>query len=215
MNSTQAPLPETSDLARTRQDTYRFLRLALASPTPEQHAWLTGPDFAPALETLCAAFDLGCPEGPLVPEALADHESRYLACFEVGLPGPPVPLVASHYNQREPAPRILYEHVLFYRRFGVALPAACLEPADHLMHELAFLIHLDERLLEGTLAGASVLRARHDFLSRHLVRWAGPAARSAEEKRLPPLYRALLAVLAAAVEQDRELTTAALTSEPS
>jgi DMSO reductase family type II enzyme chaperone len=210
MNSTQGPGVELIDLARTRQDVYRFLRSALAGPTPEQHAWLTDPAFATALQTLCASFDLPCPEGPLVPVEFADHESRSLACFEVGMPGPPVPLLASHYNQREPVPRIIYEHVLFYRRLGVALPAESLEPADHLVHELAFLVHLDDLLVEGRLAAESILRARHDFLSRHLVRWSAAAARSAEEKHLPPLYQALLAVLAAAALQDRELTALAL-----
>lgn len=208
MDSTQ------TDLARTRQEVYRFLRSALSRPTPEQHAWLSGAGFPGALAALCGSFDLPCPSGPLAPAEPAEHESRYLACFEVGMPGPPVPLTASHYNQREPVPRVLYEHVLFYRAFGVGVPADSLEPGDHLVHQLAFLIHLDGLLLGGAPAPASVLRARHDFLCRHLVRWVDEAARSAEEKHLPPLYQALLGVLARAVEQDRELTAAALAALP-
>jgi DMSO reductase family type II enzyme chaperone len=210
MNGTQPLRADTRDLAQTRQDVYRFLRSALTAPTPEQHVWLSDERFAPTLEALCGSFDLPCPAGPLVPAGFADHQSRYLACFEVGMPGPPVPLVASHYNQREPVPRIIHEHILFYRTFGVQLPADCLEQADHLVHQLAFLIHLDRLLIDDTFAATSILRARHDFLSRHLVRWVGAAARAAEEKHLPPLYCSLLDVLSAAVEQDRDLTVSAL-----
>jgi DMSO reductase family type II enzyme chaperone len=214
MNSTMTALDSPCDLARTRQDVYRFLRSALVRPTPEQHAWLNEAGFETTLETLCAAFDLPYPPGPLVPAEFAGHESRYLACFEVGMPGPPVPLVASHYNRREPAPRILYEHVLFYRQFGVAVPADSVDPADHLGHQLAFLIHLDDLLDEESLAPVSVLRARHDFLSRHLVAWTQEASQAAVEKHLPPLYQALLGLLGAAVVQDRELTAAALDAFP-
>ena len=56
----------------------------------------------------------------------------------------------------------------------------------------------------------SILRARRDFLSRHLHRWARLAAGQAEERHLPPVYCTLLGLLAAAVEQDMELTQAAL-----
>jgi DMSO reductase family type II enzyme chaperone len=202
------------ELARTRQAVYRFLRAALVAPTPGQHAWLQGAEFASAFAALCDSFGLPCPAGDLVPADYADHESRYLACFEVGMPGPPVPLTASHYNRREPVPRILHEHILFYRKFGVAVPADSQEPADHLAHQLAFLVHLDDLLLAGRPAPRCVLSARHDFLSRHLVRWAGEAAGSAREKHLPPLYCALLGALAAAAEQDRELTASALVDLP-
>jgi TorA maturation chaperone TorD len=194
-------------LAEARPAVYRFLLAALDRPTPEQHAWLTGADFPRALAAACAAFGLPCPDGELFPASFAEHESRYLACFEVGLPAPPVPLLASHYSTREPVPRTIHEHVLFYRHFGTQ-PAAASEPADHVLNELSFLIRLDE--LPRAAEPASVLRARRDFLARQVVRWPGKAAAAAEEKCLPPIYCVLLSLLAAAASQDLELTEAAV-----
>lgn len=191
-------------LASTRQAVYRFLRAALAFPSVEQHAWMREPAFSHSLQALGTAFTLECPTGDLVPATWMDHESRYLACFEVGLPAAPVPLLASHYQDREPVPRILHEHLLFYRRLGMPVPNRSQEPADHLVHQLGFLIHLDDLLVEGRVAGASVLWARRDFLSRHVVRWTGEARRRAREKQLPEVYSTLLAVLHAAVEEDLE-----------
>jgi len=197
------------ELAQTRLAVYRFLLAALGKPTPGQHAWMAGPDFRSGLGLLCDEFGLPCPEGELVPEEYADHESRYLACFEVGLPAPPVPLLASHYNRKEPVPRTIHEHVLFYKRFG-ARPADSLEPADHLLDELAFLVRLDELLLAGQVEAESVLRGRRDFLARQAVQWLARAAALAHERGLPPIYRTLLALLAVAVEQDLVLSEAAV-----
>jgi len=197
------------ELAQTRLAVYRFLFAALSKPTPGQHIWMAGPDFRSGLGLLCEEFGLPCPEGELVPGEYTDHESRYLACFEVGLPGPPVPLLASHYHHKEPAPRIIHEHVLFYKRFGVR-PVDSLESADHLLDELAFLIRLDELLLAGRVEAESVLRARRDFLARRAARWPARAAALAHERGLPPVYRTLLALLAVAVEQDLALSETAV-----
>jgi TorA maturation chaperone TorD len=201
------------ELARSRMAAYRFLQAALDKPTAGQHAWLLGRDFRQALAVLAGPFGVPCPPGELVPAALADHESRYLACFEVGVPEPPVVLRASHYNRREPVPATIHEHVLFYRRFGARLAAGNIEPADHLSNQLAFLIRLDELPCPGESERRSVLRARRDFLARQVTRWTASAAAAAEEKLLPPVYRALLTLLARAVEQDLELSRAALAEE--
>jgi len=205
-----AELIAPSALAEARLAVYRFLLAALDKPTPAQHAWLAGPDFPPALATACAPFGLPCPEGELFPESFGDHESRYLACFEVGLPAPPVPLLASHYNTREPAPRIIHEHILYYRCFGAWSAERSVESADHLLNELSFLIRLDELLRAGAVESESIVRARRDFLVRQAARWPARAAAAAEEKHLPPVYCVLLALLAAAVQQDRELSEAAV-----
>ena len=201
------------DVALSRLAVYRFLLAALDKPTPEQHRWFCTPDFRAALEVVGGAFELPCPEGELAPSALADHESRYLACFEVGVPQPPVVLQASHYNRREPVPATVHEHVLFYKRFGARPAQGNIEQADHLSNELAFLIRLDELLALGKPEAESVLRARRDFLARQVTRWAAAAATEAEEKLLPALYRFLLAVFARAAEQDLDLTQAALAAQ--
>jgi hypothetical protein len=198
------------ELAKARLAVYRFLHAALDRPTPERHTWLTGPEFSRALATACVPFGLPVPDGDLFPEAFADHESRYLACFEVGLPAPPVPLLASHYNTRDPVPRTIHEHILFYRRFCARPAGSGVDSADHLLNELSFLIRLDELLLAETVEAESIVRARHDFLVRQATRWPARAAAAANEKHLPPVYCVLLALLAAAVRQDRELCEAAV-----
>lgn len=199
---------ESTDLIETRQATYHFLRSALFAPTPEQHEWMRQPGFATALGELAAAFGVVLPEVEWVPEHWPDHASRYLACFEVGLPTPPVPLLASHYQNQEPVPRVIHEHILFYRRFGLQPPSVSQEPADHLLHQLAFLIHLDSLLLAGGLDAESILWARHDFLTRQ-TRWLAAATQQTEEKHLPPIYRVLLAVLTAALAEDLALCRSA------
>jgi TorA maturation chaperone TorD len=197
------------DLVLARWSVYRFLLAALDKPTPRQHAWLKCEAFRHALEQLCERFDVAAPLDELAADDAAAHEARYIACFEVGLPTPPVVLLASHYNRREPVTAIIHEHQLFYRRFG-ARPVDNSEPADHALHELAFLIHLDELLLGGKIEAESILRARHDFLRRHLSRWPAQALAAAVKNGLPPLYVILLDILARAVADDARLTDAEL-----
>lgn len=196
------PSGDQGNLAGTRAAVYRFLRSALDKPSPEQHAWLRGSEFRRGLDLLCSHFDESCPTGEVVPESYADFESRYIACFEVGCPEPPVVLQASHYSRHEPAPRIVHEHILFYKHFQLSLADPTHESADHLLNELAFLIHLDDIAQRGLSDGESLAWARRDFLERHLGRWSVQAAERASERGLPPLYRLLLRLIAAAVRLD-------------
>jgi TorA maturation chaperone TorD len=200
-------------IAEARCAVYRFLRAALDKPTAEQHGWLASTGFRQALEELAAEFGVETPPGELFPGGAADHEARYLGCFEVGLPEPPVVLLASHWNRREPVTAVIHEHRLFYNRFGAAAVMDPREAPDHLLNELTFLIHLDERLLDPRHEAGSLLRGRRDFLSRHPLRWIGHAAEATAEKHLPRIYRTLLDVLAAAVGQDHQLTEAAIAAE--
>jgi DMSO reductase family type II enzyme chaperone len=195
------------EIAESRLAVYSFLRTALNKPSPAQHAWMQQPAFQQALEVLCDRFGVACPEEEAVPDEYAEFESRYIACFEVGLPTPPVALQASSYNRREPVPAVIHEHVLFYKRFKLRLPEDENESADHLLNELAFLLHLDDLLLTGIMPEESLAHARRDFLKRHLARWLPRAAADSEEKLLPAIYRTLLFLLARAVEHDLELTS--------
>jgi TorA maturation chaperone TorD len=199
------------EISRARCAVYQFVRAALDRPTSEQRGWLATAEFRRRLEDLAMEFGVNAAGGDLVPADAADHEARYLACFEVGLPEPPVVLLASHWNRREPVPAVIHEHKLFYRRFGVGARMDPREPADSLLSELTFLIHLDERLLSPGADAGSLLRGRRDFLARHPARWVGEAATAAEEKHVPETYVTLLMILAAAIAQDLELTEAALT----
>jgi TorA maturation chaperone TorD len=201
-----SPALDGNQLADTRLAVYRFLLAALDKPTPAQHAWFVGDDFRRLLELLCEQFDVALPAEGIAAMDAAGHEARFIACFEVGLPEPPVPLLASHYNRCEPVPQVIHEHILFYKRFGTRPAAGNIEPADHLLTELAFLIRLDELLEEGKVESDSIWRARFDFLSRQPAQWMGQAAAVARKKDIPAVYQTLLALLAAAVVQDLELT---------
>jgi TorA maturation chaperone TorD len=211
MTTTTEPQVERN-LAEARAVVYRFVRAVLDKPTPRQHRWMTGPGFRAALEDLVGPFGVAVPSGALAPADFADFESAYIATFDVGVPVPPVVLLASHYNRREPVPAVIYEHLLFYRRFKTRSPCDG-EPADHALHELTFLIRLDELLAAGRVAPESIRRARRDFLRRQVGRWVGRAAADAAEKDVPAVYVAVLALLAAAVEQDLELTQGQLAEE--
>lgn len=205
----------STELIEARQAVYRFLSAAFDKPTAEQHAWICSTAFAQSLAELAEQFGIEPPGEGLAAADPADHEARYIACFEVGLPAPPVPLLASHYNRREPVTATIHEHILFYQRFGARPAAGHLEPADHLLHELAFLFWLDELLCRPGVDAGSIVRARRDFLRRQATRWPSQAAAAAGETRLPALYRTLLALLAAAVDQDLALTEAQVVdSEP-
>jgi TorA maturation chaperone TorD len=162
--------------------------------------------FRATLAELCATFDVPLVSDAELPGDYTLFESLYLACFEVGLPTPPVPLLASHYNRREPVPATIHEHVLFYKRFGVRLAPGNIEPADHLCNELSFLIRLDELILEGVVPSESLLAVRHDFLTRHPARWLPQALTAAQTLNLPEVYVALINLLTRAVAQDVELT---------
>lgn len=202
--------PSTWEVAESRLAVYRFLLAALDKPTAEQHDWIASDGFRRTLAELVIQFGVAGPAGKLAAADAVEHQARYIACFDVGLPEPPVVLLASHYNRREPVTAVIHEHVLYYKWFATPLATGNIEPADHLLNELAFLIHMDELLLQGKPAD-SILRARRDFLRRHAARWPVRAATDAELKSLPMVYRTLLALLAAAVAEDLKLTETALT----
>jgi TorA maturation chaperone TorD len=198
-----------AELALARLAVYRFLLAALGKPTAGQHEWFAAPEFRESLAELVELFG-ALPPGEPAADGPGEHEARYIACFEVGLPAPPVVLLASHYNRREPVTAVIHEHILFYRRFGATLSAGNIEPADHLLNELAFLIRLDELYLGDETGASSLLRARRDFLHRQAARWPSRAAEVAVENGLPAVYCSLLSLLAAAVARDLEMTEDAL-----
>lgn len=202
MTTTTSDDPAETALIEARSAVYRFLLAALECPDRNNHGWFTGADFARGLALLCERFGVDPPDGEVLPASPDDAQSDYLSCFEVGLKGPPVPLLASHYNRHEPVPATVHEHVLFYRRFGAAVPAGSPDPPDHLRHELGFLLHLDDLSASGRIDTLSAKRARADFLSRQLARWVGPAAEAAVNAGLPPLYLTLLQILGRVVEDD-------------
>lgn len=193
-------------LAQVRSEVYRFCQQALDKPTHTQYDWLTSRPFRASLKAICEQFEIGLPPDLSLPKDFGTYESVYIACFDAGLPAPPVPLLSSHYNKREPVPATIHEHVLFYKRFGTMLTEGNIEPADHLSNELAFLIRLDELLQDGEIDPESIHQARLDFLTRHPHRWLPQALQAAQEKELPVLFIVLLQLMTHAISEDVELT---------
>lgn len=194
------------ELSALRAAIYRFILLAFDMPSAERHRQLLAPSFRASLGLICDQFDLAIPGEELVPQAYADYESRYIATFEVGLPAPPVVLLASHHLKHEPAPRVVHEHILFYKFFDAAPAAETGEAADHLTNEIRFLIHLEELRQRNPAAHDSAGRARADFLDRLMLRWVPAASAEAGQRAVPEFYRLMLRLLDAVLREDRRLT---------
>lgn len=209
------PLNPTSpaDAAYARIAVYGFVLAIFDKPDLEQHAWLTSSDFAETFRGLCQRFDIE-PPAALVEWSADEHESTYLACFEVGLPTPKVVLQASHYNRRAPAPRTIHEHQRLYRLFDAKLAPRNLDQQDHLLNELAFLIHLDELVLAGAGDLDAIVRARRDFIGKHVKDHVGSALESSRKSGVPPIYSVTLDLLATALDQDFALSDDWLRSRP-
>lgn len=201
---------QVQELALVRSQVYRFCQEAMNKPTRARFAWLNSELFRASLRAICDQFEMEISSTLSRFQDFETYESIYIACFDVGLPTPPVPLLSSHYNKREPVPATIHEHVLFYKRFGTTLTEGNIEPADHLSNELAFLIRLDELLHEGEIDPESIHQARLDFLTRHPFRWLPQALDAAEEKELPALFIVLLRLMNHAVSDDVELTQSLL-----
>lgn len=165
-----------------------FVHSLIRKPTPDQHVWLLSSECQELWRELCSGFD-GLPGQLDVPVEYNDYAERYIATFDVGTPTPPVPLIESHYNKRDPIPRILHENILFYRQFGLQLRDSVLESADHLRLQLEFVRHLLEYRAQFeankqvTEAG-QVTQALQDYVSRHLISWLPEAISCAEEAPL-------------------------------
>ena len=167
---------------------FAFVHALFRKPSPDQHAWLLSSECREMWNEFVSSI-----EGPLllldVPTDYDDYSERFIATFDVGTPTPPVPLIESHYNKREPIPRILHENILFYRQFGLQLRDTSLESADHLRHQLEFVQHLLEyhaRLTETSKLTdvQQVARALADYASRHLQSWLPEAVSCAVDAPL-------------------------------
>lgn len=192
--------------ARQWAAAFAFTHALFRKPSPEQHAWLRSMECRNAWRELAGAS--GAVESLDVPEAFDDYAERFIATFDVGTPAPPVPLIESHYNKREPIPRILHENILFYRQFGVQLRDSALESADHLRHQLEFARHLLTYLAEMETQGdhdraGQARQACREYTRRHLCSWLPEAVVAAADVPLTMAQPALqlAAALADAVTE--------------
>jgi len=127
-----------------------------------------------------------------LPVSYEEYAEDYISTFEVGLPAPPCPLIESHWNKRDPVPKVLHENMLFYKQFGLELRSSSNETADHLRHQLEFMHHLCRTEAEAIATGQveyvdQYARARTDYTNRHLRFWI-PLAHAAIDAIKPELW---------------------------
>jgi DMSO reductase family type II enzyme chaperone len=177
-------------------DFYRVFAYSFGLPSEERFAWISSREYRALLKTSSSQLRVRRKtRGAVRFSDYATYESAYLALFEVGVPAPPVPLLASSYSRSEPAQQIVLDCVNFYDVLGLR-PSDSVFPADHLVTKLEFLAAV--RFLR---AGASngeqasqLLRLERDFIERHLLSWL-PAAQEKLDKLNPPIFPLLLNLL--------------------
>jgi len=166
-------------------EAFFFVRDLFAPPDDDQWSRLTSAETSSAWVAM--ADRMGVARTLDLPSDAAAYESAYIAAFDAGAPHPLVPLLESHYNKRDPVPRILHENILFHQSFGVRLRHASNETADHLRHQLEFigrLYQMEAEELRGRCEPeilAQIRAGRRDFITRHLLSWLPDAAELARK----------------------------------
>lgn len=163
---------------------WSFVHDLFRAPDERQWKWLVSKEVVEARRSLREALGLATGPDAGVPDSAAQYETEFIAAFDAGAPTPMIPLLESHYNKREPVPRILHENILFYSAFGLKLRDSAAETADHLKYQLEFVSYL-YRLESGPTAvgvGCSQIRtARREYVGRHLLSWLPAACAKAVE----------------------------------
>lgn len=179
----------TPDMLLECATAWRYLHDLFHGPGPEQWRWLQSESAQAAWRLLAQWTGLeNCATLPLA-NSYESYAGEYVAAFEVGLPEPPCPLIESHWNKRDPVPKVLHENMLFYKQFGLELRSSSNETADHLRHQLEFVHHLYRMEREAVIGNRlehadQCARARIDYLNRHLGFWV-PRAYLALDKKMP------------------------------
>jgi DMSO reductase family type II enzyme chaperone len=165
--STQAILEESS--------TWGFFHNLFRYPTEAQYEWLNSEQVEKAINILSTNLD-GF-ELSQLPSTFDEYHQQFLSFFEVGVPAPPYPLIESHWNKRDPVPRVIHENILFYKKFGLEIKATAQETADHLLYQLEFLSYLcklEAEYLEADSESEATQQARigrYEYIDRHLKSW--------------------------------------------
>lgn len=183
---------------------FRFAHDLFRTPDAAQWAWLNSTETRADWVRWTAALEMTAGPAPDLPDDAAAYETEFIAAFEAGVPNAPVPLIESHYNRRDPVPRLLHENILFYRAFGLQLKDSSAETSDHLRHQLEFvawLLELEADLVDDAEAAErrdQLRRGRAEYAARHLLSWVPRAVEKAEgaPRRWTPDYLKLAACLA-------------------
>jgi nitrate reductase assembly molybdenum cofactor insertion protein NarJ len=136
------------------------------------------------------------------PLTLEELRALYIDLFEAGMPHPRCPLIEGYYLLNRPAGDVVLENKLYFKHFGLETPAKA--SPDHLLTQLEFLCWLDYCIESGNTDSASLLRARSEFVERHLAHWVPRAAQSLHQQAVP-CYAPLFALLAEQVKNSKEV----------
>lgn len=187
-------------------DLYRVFAACFGYPSRDRFAWFSGQEFRSLLKSLTelyeeprnSKFALHFPN-------YSAYESAYIALFEVGVPGPPVPLLESANSHKSVPQDVVLECVNFYEVLGLR-PSGSVFPADHLVTQLEFLAAV--LYLRQTKANPENTKPlsllERDFIERHLLSWL-PGALEKLAKLNPPLFPLLLHLLCGHLQRNRQL----------
>lgn len=183
-------------------DLYRVFAACFSHPSAERFAWLSGRACRTLLKKLSHRNGYSSTLSATGRfDDYSSYESAYIALFEVGIPGPPVPLLESINSHRQTPQEIVLECVDFYDVLGLR-PSGSVFPSDHLVTQLEFLaaVRYLRQQADDENKTASLRRLERDFIERHLLNWL-PAAQEKLEKTNPPLFPMLLRSLTAYLKQ--------------
>jgi len=178
-------IPGTADL-QEQEAMWRILHHLLRPPAAEQWEWLTTEPVRSAWSILAGRCALEHRTMP-IPSDYDSYQEQFLATFDVGMPHPPCPLLESHWNRKESPGLVRQRNMRFYEQFGLQLRSADGSPPDHLRHQLELLEYLCRLELDRTLCSdadeaSQLARARHEYLTLHLLSWVPAAARDLAAK---------------------------------
>lgn len=167
---------------------FAFLHDLFRYPTQEQWEWLNRSEIQNVIDSLISVYFIHEKiHFHRYPNSLEEYEETFITLFEAGLPHPICPLIESHWNKKDPIPKILHENILFYHTFGLELKEEAKETADHLRFQLEFYSHLTKLLAnedyidEMNDKTSQILQARTDYLHRHLLSWIPFAAQKLQD----------------------------------
>jgi TorA maturation chaperone TorD len=194
----QRPATQHDDL-----DLIRVFAFCFGSPTSASYAWLSGTESDALWKDVGRHFRIVLKSNGKTNFAdFAGYEAAYIALFEVGVPGPPVPLLESAHSHRAVPQAIVLDCVNFYDVLGLR-PSGSAFPADHLVTQLEFLAAV--RYLRGEQPdpdkAKSLWRLERDFLERHLLNWL-PVVQKKIDELNPPLFPMLLRLLLAYLSEE-------------
>ncbi len=177
-------------------DGYRFFAWLLGFPSRERYRRIADDDFQAAVADLWTRLSCAgqCPPS-LMFEEYEQYEACYISLFDVGVSGPPVPLIESFYQAAVPAQQTLLENAWFFDVIKLKTNPA-IGSADHLLTQLEFAASV--RYLQDGSGDApqrqTLCRLERDYLDRHLLSWLPAAAAKLEELRAPvfPAWFSLL-----------------------